>query len=246
MSYKKEDLKCEINAFWMQEAGKFNNILDNDNSKSTVNFVANFQKARINKILDFAGNISVKGSKMVDLGCGGGQLALIFANVGMEVTGVDFSQPMLDIAEKRFQGIKGKHKFILSEANNTKLPGKSFDVALAIGLLDYVDNISLYFAEMNRLLKDDGIAIISIPSKYSPLFLLRTGVGNMLRKKYLHSPPILQYLSKIECINLIRKFGFEILLYENVYSTMHLFKVKKLFEHVRTPETDAYGNNLNG
>ena len=71
------------------------NIIAEDYSKLFTN-IKEYEKYIDNFML----NIN-KGAKILDAGCGSGEAMKYMANKGMEVTGVDFSSEMLNIAKQR-------------------------------------------------------------------------------------------------------------------------------------------------
>lgn len=68
---------------------------------------------------------------VLDLGCGTGSHALIFANMGYDVTGIDLSEAMLDIARTK-AAEKGKNlKFQRQDIRHLELT-QQFDAAVAM------------------------------------------------------------------------------------------------------------------
>ncbi len=66
------------------------------------------------------------GSPVLELGCGTGRVLLELAKAGLEVWGVDISQPMLDIAHSRLQSLPSSQAqnvhLILSDMTDFALP----------------------------------------------------------------------------------------------------------------------------
>ena len=102
----------------------------------------------------------VTGLTVLDLGCGTGRHALRLAAQGASVTAVDFSRAMLDRAQKK----AGADKVAFSYHDLTEpLPFQcaSFDLVLACLMLEHVAYLKPFFAEMRRMCKPDGAAIVS-------------------------------------------------------------------------------------
>lgn len=96
----------------------------------------------------------VKG-KVVDLGCGP---CVIYKGKDIDLTGVDFSDSAIQEAKKNYpQG-----KYVVSKAQDTELPEKSFDTVIMLGLLDYFDDWSIILNEAERICKDDGHIVATL------------------------------------------------------------------------------------
>tara|TARA_B100001027_G_scaffold214234_1_gene186129 strand:+ start:257 stop:1039 length:783 start_codon:yes stop_codon:yes gene_type:complete len=101
-----------------------------------------------------------KGSKCLELGCGGGQNAIKYLDFGFDVHGVDSSDELLKTAnEIRFSESK------LSFSNvdlNIKMPfdDESFDLVIVVGTLQYLMEPSACVKEVARVLKSGGYFIV--------------------------------------------------------------------------------------
>ncbi len=63
------------------------------------------------QLVDFIENVCQlsPGARILDLGCGGGDQAKLFAQKGYQVVGVDIAPPLIDFAQRQFEkeGLKG-------------------------------------------------------------------------------------------------------------------------------------------
>lgn len=99
-----------------------------------------------------------KSQQILDVGCGtGGNLSLL-AKYG-EVTGVDFSSEALNFAAKT--GLK--HLF---EATATALPfaDESYDLVVALDVLEHVQDDEKALKEFFRILKPGGLLLLTVPA----------------------------------------------------------------------------------
>jgi arsenite methyltransferase len=102
------------------------------------------------------------GQRVIDVGCGPGFYAAeLLEQVGPQgsLVGVDTSAPMLAAAARRCEG-RGRAEF--HEAPATALPVEtgSFDRALSVQVLEYVADVPAALAEIHRVLRSGGRAVV--------------------------------------------------------------------------------------
>lgn len=99
-----------------------------------------FRKAIYERFaITFASSEPIAGRDVLDVGCGSGRYALDYARRGARrVLGLDFSGPMLNIAQSlaREHGVADRCEFRKADFTDTSL-GEKFDIVLAIGVFDY-------------------------------------------------------------------------------------------------------------
>lgn len=80
----------------------------------------------------------VKPRTAVDLACGTGSVALLLAQTGMEVIGVDLSEEMLTVAAGKAQELENPPVFVRQPLQELRLP-RAVDLAVcALDSLDYI------------------------------------------------------------------------------------------------------------
>jgi ubiquinone/menaquinone biosynthesis C-methylase UbiE len=96
---------------------------------------------------------NVQGKKLLEIGCGTGHWSRFFSEFGFEVTGVDISERMINIAQS-----KGIPNTSFEIADGHFLPFKNgvFDVTAAIVTLEFVCNAELVLREMARCTRRPG------------------------------------------------------------------------------------------
>ena len=98
---------------------------------------------------------------ILDLGCGGGIASEPLCRLGGNVTGIDESENLINIAKlhSKRMGLKINYKCMDIE-NLIKLK-KKYDVIVALELLEHVNNVEHFCELIIKLLKNDGIIILS-------------------------------------------------------------------------------------
>jgi malonyl-CoA O-methyltransferase len=101
-----------------------------------------------------------RGLRALDLGCGTGRHALWLASVGAEVTAVDFSAGML--AEAREKPGADRIQFLAHDLQ-TRLPlaDGMFQLVVSGLVLEHLGDLNHFFAEIRRLLRPTGRAVVS-------------------------------------------------------------------------------------
>ncbi len=97
----------------------------------------------------------------VDVGGGYGRLCVFLEQYADKVTLAEPSQQQLDIA-KDFLKDHAEIDRVLTQADNLKLPDNSFDLVTMIRVMHHLPDPSTEFAEIKRVLTDDGYFVLEI------------------------------------------------------------------------------------
>lgn len=107
--------------------------------------------------------------KLLDLACGTGTLAQLFAELGYEVSASDLSEEMLTMATQRFQ--EANLRIPIYQLSMDNLKGlQGFDaVTIAIDSLNYLkgeEEVQKTFREVHNALNDGGMFFFDVHSVY--------------------------------------------------------------------------------
>jgi S-adenosylmethionine-dependent methyltransferase len=101
----------------------------------------------------------------LDLGCGTGAIAVRLARLGLRVTLLDASVPMLDLAKRAAQEAGVTERIALKQGDAAQFanlfPAGPFDVILCHNILEYVDDPCAVLRSAARALRDPS-SIISL------------------------------------------------------------------------------------
>jgi ubiquinone/menaquinone biosynthesis C-methylase UbiE len=135
------------------------------------------------RVVPFA---SLKGKKVLEIGCGLGTDAVQFARAGADYTGIDLTDNAIRLTKQRFdmEGLRGD----IRSANVESLPfgDGSFDLVYSHGVIHHTPNIEKAVSEIHRVLKGGGRAIVMVYHRNSfnyrlnILFLRRIGLLALL------------------------------------------------------------------
>jgi 2-polyprenyl-3-methyl-5-hydroxy-6-metoxy-1,4-benzoquinol methylase len=102
--------------------------------------------------------------RLLDLGCGGGDLCLEAAGQGFEVCGVDIAEGMIAEAEERRAGLppelRSRVSFVLGDALGARAED-GHDAVTAIGLLEYLPDDAPFFERAASLVRPGGVLVVS-------------------------------------------------------------------------------------
>ncbi len=101
------------------------------------------------------------GTRALDLCCGTGDIALALAQRGAEVAGLDFSEPMLEIARRKNSKFKIQNvKFLQGDAQKIPFPDNSFDIVTVGYGLRNLASLDTGLREMQRVAKPGGRLLV--------------------------------------------------------------------------------------
>ncbi len=101
------------------------------------------------------------GDHILDVACGTGVMAPFILKRGARYSGIDLSHRMIEQADLR---IDGPAEFRVGDVYNLPYADVVFDVVLALGLFEYLEDIESAAREMVAATKPGGSIIVSVPN----------------------------------------------------------------------------------
>lgn len=118
---------------------------------------------------------NLPGRCLLDVGCGGGILTEEFAGMGFEVTGLDPSERLLEVA--REHATANGLNIDYQEGYGHKLPfeDQTFDIVACCDVLEHIKNWDAVIDEIARVLKNKGIFLFDTINRtvMSKIFLIK-------------------------------------------------------------------------
>ncbi len=135
----------------------------------------------------------VNGKIVLDLASGEGYGSFILARSAKQVIGIDIDPAAVEHASSRYR--RDNLDFRSGSITDVPVPGKHiFDVIICYEAIEHINLQDLLLSEVKRLLKPDGIFIVSTPNKnlYSDVL----GNVNPFHKKELDYPEFVELMHK--------------------------------------------------
>jgi ubiquinone/menaquinone biosynthesis C-methylase UbiE len=113
------------------------------------------------------------GLRVLDVGCGDGAYAVIAAQSGARVAGVDTSPRMIEAAQRRAAGQDVQIALRVADADALPFADGSFDMVLAVTVLCFLADATTAVREMARVLAPGGRLVIGELGRWSAWAALR-------------------------------------------------------------------------
>jgi len=161
----------------------------------------------------------VKDKRVLDLGCGEGYGSYILSKSAEYVAGIDIDKKTVKHASSKY--IRNNLEFIQGSILEIPIAGeKLFDVLVCFEALEHVKEHEELMKEVKRLLKDDGIFIVSTPNKKA--YSDDVNYKNPFHEKELYFDEFKELLKSN--FNYVYFFG------QKVYAGSHLWSLTKINE----------------
>ena len=121
----------------------------------------------------------VRGDSVIDIGCGTGANLLSFVEMGLQVTGLDPSPYMLDVAAKNLGNRVDLHRGF---AEDLPFDDNSFNYACLVTTLEFVEDPQKAFEEACRITKDK--IFIGVLNRYAIKGIQRRIKGIFVKTVY--------------------------------------------------------------
>ena len=135
---------------------------------------------------------------LLDAGCGTGQMLRHLGEsraLDLKLTGLDRSASNLEVA-RRVVGDASDVRLVVGRIEELPFAAASFDVVLAMGSLEYVASLEAALAELARVTRPGGLALVTMQSRWSPYRLWETALWSRIRGREGSESPIVRRLRR--------------------------------------------------
>jgi ubiquinone/menaquinone biosynthesis C-methylase UbiE len=149
----------------------------------------------------------VKGKVVLDSACGSGYGSDILAGTAAEVDGIDISVEAIEYNKQIYH--RDNLKFFTGNIEKLPFPNDYFDVVVSFETIEHVsgDIQNKFLAEIERVLKPNGILCMSTPDKYEFTDKRAQGHHSEYHVKEFYKDEFVEFLkSKFSNVQLLRQF----------------------------------------
>jgi 2-polyprenyl-3-methyl-5-hydroxy-6-metoxy-1,4-benzoquinol methylase len=181
-----------------------------------------------NRGYDYSNSFSMidymNGKSVAEVGCGHGFMSIALSSYVEQLVGFDVDSNAINTAVylKAKYSIKNLNFFVF-DGYNTNKPENSYDVVLSADVLEHVPEPVKYINECYRILKDDGVLILTTPNG-----LIAKKNERIIKR---HSPFHISEYYPIELENMLMANKFKII---STYSKLDVvtngYRISKITE----------------
>jgi 2-polyprenyl-6-hydroxyphenyl methylase/3-demethylubiquinone-9 3-methyltransferase len=102
-----------------------------------------------------------KGLRVLDIGCGGGLLSEPMARLGADVLGADASATNIEVAKLHAASVGLTIDYRATTAEALADAGETFDIVLAMEIVEHVADVDLFIASCARMVKPGGVLLMA-------------------------------------------------------------------------------------
>lgn len=114
------------------------------------------------------------GLRVLDFGCGRGEMSLALLSNGASVSGIDISEPYIEVAKNQAHAAgydSSQYDFRVMDAHRLDFENECFDLVIGSGILHHLSP-EIALSEVNRVLRPGGRVIFREPLLDNPLLKL--------------------------------------------------------------------------
>ena len=207
---------------------------------------------RLNFIADAIQSNCKPGAKILDVGCGNGNIARGIGSLGYEVTGIDFSEDAIKYAKAK-NTLQNVH-FKVCSAEEVE-SDENFDAVICSEVLEHLHQPEILVTQLNAILRKGALLIATVPNGVGPRELLITrpvqkmsntwmgkvittskramGYNNTTIQSMSGDLTHVQFFTKSDICGLLQENGFELVEFGHSNFMEKVFPLSLLTRNIR-------------
>jgi ubiquinone biosynthesis O-methyltransferase len=152
-----------------------------------------------------------RGKKVLDLGCGGGFMAVALAERDVIVTGIDPAKGAIAAAQRHAEANQLELCYRVGSGESIPFAEGVFDIVVCVDVLEHVEDLQQVLSEIRRVLRPGGLFLFDTINR-NPLasFLIVTMAEKVMRllPRGAHDPAM--FIQPEELARNLRAAGFDV------------------------------------
>ncbi len=163
----------DVHEFWNTQACGSHYIDADRNSREFYERYRAFRYASEWHIKEIVPFDWARGKSILEIGCGNGADAVTFAEAGADYTGVDLTEEAVEATSEHLRLLNLPGRARTADASRLPFENGSFDLVYSHGVLHHMPDPTEGFAEVHRVLKAGGRAVIMLYHRSSFNYYIR-------------------------------------------------------------------------
>jgi ubiquinone/menaquinone biosynthesis C-methylase UbiE len=143
-----------------------------------------------------------KDDVVADIGCGTGELVGQCADFGAKLIAVDIDPRNVDVVREKLKAKGADFEAYVSDAAPLPLPDGVATRIISTEVIEHVDDVNLFFAELVRIGKPGALYLLSVPAPETELLLKRIAAPAAFEK-----PNHVRIVGRKEFAEIVRNAG---------------------------------------
>lgn len=163
----------QVRNFWNTEACGTQFVERSTNDRDFFSRYRQFRYRTEWHIPAFASFADAAGQRVLEIGCGNGADAFMFAVNGADYTGIDLTPEAVEATQRHFraEGLSGQ--FRVQSCEQLSFANDSFDTVYSFGVLHHTPDPERAVREVHRVLKPGGVARVMLYHRHSFNYYVR-------------------------------------------------------------------------
>ncbi len=177
-------------------------------------------KRKYSFFIDFLDNeFSLRGKKVLDLGCGFGNNSFLLEEKGAEVFSLDIEKDFVYVVNLKKKLAGSNIKTLVGNGFYLPFKNKTFHFVILTHTLEHIKDIFNFLKEVKRVLKNGGVFYLTVPNYFFPfephfkvplIPYLPKNLSKFLLKNFFYRKGLKRIKKRWEDIPFLENFLFEL------------------------------------